>query len=102
MRSPKPLRSIHDLFATTQRPDEESAVDAGFQGDVYEELDKLEYIYIDELTEKSINHREVQPNQPISLVNFFEGLAQLATMGVVEVTDIKTVGSLRDRLCWRL
>jgi pimeloyl-ACP methyl ester carboxylesterase len=88
MRSPKPLETIHDFFATTQLPDEESAVDAGFQGDVYEELDKLEYIYIDELTEQSVNHHEVQPHQPISLVNFFEGLAQLATMGVVEVTDI--------------
>ena len=89
MRSPKPINSIHDLFATTRRPsDEESALDAGFQGDVYEELDKLEYIYVDELTEKSFNHSDVQPHQPISLVDFFEGLAQLATMGVVEVTDI--------------
>jgi len=89
MLSPKPLETIHDLFATTRRPsDEQSAIDIGFQGDVYEELDKLDYIYVDELTEKSVNHSDVQPYQPLSLVGFFEGLAQLATMGVVEVTDI--------------
>ena len=89
MLSPKPLETIHDLFATTRRPsDEQSAIDIGFQGDVYEEMDKLDYIYVDELTEKSVNHSDVQPYQPLSLVGFFEGLAQLATMGVVEVTDI--------------
>ena len=89
MLSPKPLETIHDLFATTRRPsDEQSAIDIGFQGDVYEELDKLDYIYVDELTEKSVNHTDIQPYQPLSLVGFFKGLAQLATMGVVEVTDI--------------
>ena len=54
MLSPKPLETIHDLFATTRHPsDEQSAIDIGFQGDVYEELDKLDYIYVDELTEKA-------------------------------------------------
>ena len=89
MLSPKPLNSIHDLFATARRPsDEESAIDAGFQGDVYEELDKLDYIYVDETTAENVDNSDTQPYKPISLVDFFEGLAQLATMGVVEVTDI--------------
>ena len=90
MLSPKPLNSIHDLFATARRPsdEEESAIDAGFQGDVYEELDKLDYIYVDETTAENVDNSDTQPYKPISLVDFFEGLAQLATMGVVEVTDI--------------
>lgn len=89
MLSPKPLNSIHDLFATARLPsDEESAIDAGFQGDVYEELDKLDYIYVDETTAENVDNSDTQPYKPISLVDFFEGLAQLATMGVVEVTDI--------------
>ena len=89
MLSPKPLNSIHDLFATARLPsDEESAIDAGFQGDVYEELDKLDYIYVDERTAENVDNIDTQPYKPISLVDFFEGLAQLATMGVVEVTDI--------------
>ena len=82
-----PLKSIHDLFATTRRPPEVD-LDSRFQGDVYEELDKLEYIYMDELTAENFYIDDVKPHHPISLVDFFEGLAQLATMGVVEVTDI--------------
>ena len=89
MPSSKPLNSIHDLFATTRRPsDVESGTDSDFHGDVYEELDKLEYIYVDELTAENVDNSDTQPYQPITLVDFFEGLAQLATMGVVEVTDI--------------
>lgn len=87
MRSPKSLNTIHDLFATTRRPPDADS-ESDFQGDVYEELDQLEYIYMDELTAKTVDNRDTQPYQPISLVDFFEGLAQLATMGVVEVTDI--------------
>ncbi|WP_079693000.1 esterase/lipase family protein [Psychrobacter sp. DAB_AL43B] len=87
MRSPKPLNSIHDLFATTRRPPDADS-ESDFQGDVYEELDKLEYIYVDELSAENVDNSDTQPYQPISLVDFFEGLAQLATMGVVEVTDI--------------
>ncbi|OXL24105.1 triacylglycerol lipase, partial [Psychrobacter sp. DAB_AL32B] len=87
MRSPKPLNSIHDLFATTRRPPGADS-ESDFQGDVYEELDKLEYIYVDELSAENVDNSDTQPYQPISLVDFFEGLAQLATMGVVEVTDI--------------
>lgn len=92
MPSPRHLDTIHDVFATTQQPyDIESAEtsdEAIFQGDVYEELDKLEYIYVDELTASTVDDPYIRPYQPISLVDFFEGLAQLATMGVVEVTDI--------------
>ncbi|WP_296244187.1 MULTISPECIES: hypothetical protein [unclassified Psychrobacter] len=85
----KPLDTIHDLFATTRRPsDDESRTDTGFQGDVYEALSKLDYIYVDELTAENVDNSDTKPHQPISLVDFFEGLAQLATMGVVEVTDI--------------
>ena len=89
MLNPRPLESIHDLFATTRRPpDSEAGTDEGFQGDVYEELAKLEYIYVDELSAEMVDNSYSKPHQPISLVDFFEGLAQLATMGVVEVTDI--------------
>ena len=89
MHNPRPLETIHDLFATTRRPsDDESEADIDFQGDVYEALAKLEYIYVDELTAENVDNSHIKPHQPISLVDFFEGLAQLATMGVVEVTDI--------------
>ena len=89
MPSPKPLETIHDLFATTRRPTAiESDTGEGFQGDVYEELAKLEYIYVDELSAETVDNSYSKPHQPITLVDFFEGLAQLATMGVVEVTDI--------------
>ena len=88
MLKPRPLESIHDLFATTRRPPDELDTDEGFQGDVYEELAKLEYIYVDELSAETVDNSYSKPHQPISLVDFFEGLAQLATMGVVEVTDI--------------
>jgi len=65
-----PLKSIHDLFATTRRPPEED-LDSRFQGDVYEELDKLEYIYVDELTAENVYIDDVKPHHPISLVDFF-------------------------------
>lgn len=89
MLSPKPLDTKLDLFAASRRPfDDESGTDTDFQGDVYEALAKLEYIYVDELTAENVANSDTKPHQPISLVDFFEGLAQLATMGVVEVTDI--------------
>lgn len=89
MLTPRPLESIHDFFATTRRPPEMVAdADEGFQGDVYEELAKLEYIYVDDFAAESVDDGYTKPHKPISLVDFFEGLAQLATMGVVEVTDI--------------
>lgn len=89
MPNSKPLETIHDLFATTRRPTAtEPDADGSFQGDVYEELAKLDYIYVDELTAETVDNSDSKPHHPITLVDFFEGLAQLATMGVVEVTDI--------------
>jgi pimeloyl-ACP methyl ester carboxylesterase len=92
MPKSKPIDTIHDLFATTRRPPE---IDAGadysnrFQGNVYEQLAALEYIYLDELTaEKVDDSYAMSMREPISLADFFEGLTQLATMGVVEITDI--------------
>jgi len=92
MLSPKSFDTIHDLFASTRRdPEAHANSDASkhFQGDVYEQLAQLEYIYVDELTRLNVDDSDAMTNrEPISLVDFFEGLAQLATMGVVEVTDI--------------
>ncbi|MGP5271929.1 esterase/lipase family protein [Psychrobacter faecalis] len=89
MPNPRPIETIHDLFATTRRPsDGELSAKADFQDDVYEALAELDYIYVDELIAKNVDNSVIKPHQPISLVDFFEGLAQLATMGVVEVTDI--------------
>jgi pimeloyl-ACP methyl ester carboxylesterase len=58
-----------------------------FQGDVYEQLAQLEYIYVDDSAALTADETD-NATKPISLVDFFEGLAQLATMGIVEVTDI--------------
>lgn len=89
MPNPRPIETIHDLFATTRRPsDGELSAKADFQDDVYEALAELDYIYVDELIAKNVDNSVIKLHQPISLVDFFEGLAQLATMGVVEVTDI--------------
>ncbi|MGM8910560.1 alpha/beta fold hydrolase [Psychrobacter sp. 1U1] len=86
------IDSIHNLFAKNKlEPNISSGSDASsrFQGDLYEELAKLEYIYIDDAIELQANDdRTTIAYNPISLSDFFEGLAQLATMGVVEVTDI--------------
>lgn len=92
MLSPKSLNTIHDLFATTRResdaPDNEGA-DMPIESDVYEQLAQLEYIYVDEQTATNVDDSYAMLEyEPISLGDFFEGLAQLATMGVVEVTDI--------------
>ena len=96
----KPIDTIHDLFAHSKndsdiQPDSNSHSDsngesgANFQDYVHEQLAQLDYIYVDELTESNVNvSTELESRAPISLVDFFEGLAQLATMGVVEVTDI--------------
>ncbi len=83
MLSPKSLDTIHDLFASKQLESNESS-DPNFHDNVYEQLAQLEYIYVDELACRE----DEAPRSPISFVDLFEGLAQLATMGVVEVTDI--------------
>jgi pimeloyl-ACP methyl ester carboxylesterase len=100
MHSPKPPYddpTIHDLFASTPHDldahdvstDSDSDIGARFQGDVYEQLDQLETIdvkaFSDFMAEDSIDSTRCDT---ITLVDFFEGLAQLATTGVVEVTDI--------------
>ena len=86
------IDSIHNLFAKNKlEPNVSSGSDVNtrFQGDLYEELAKLEYIYIDDAIELQANDdKTLTSPKPISLSDFFEGLAQLATMGVVEVTDI--------------
>ncbi|WP_201616899.1 esterase/lipase family protein [Psychrobacter urativorans] len=90
MPNPKPLDTIHDLFASPKREsDASSDSSTHFQGDVYEQLAQLEYIYVDKTVRlMSDDNRDTILGKPISIVDFFEGLAQLATMGVVEVTDI--------------
>lgn len=90
---PKPFDVIHDLFANTRLESlspAHSDSQTPFQGDVYEQLAQLEYIYVDDLAEFVTDNADdiVTNPEPISLSDFFEGLAQLATMGVVEVTDI--------------
>jgi len=57
---------------------------------LYEQIDQLEAIDMDELVKllaDSDDSDEINKT-PVSLADFFEGLAQLATMGVVEVTEI--------------
>lgn len=93
MPSPKPLDTIHDLFASPKRESEaQPSADSSnhFQGAVYEQLAQLEYIHVDKAASQMVdgNRDTTLDNKPISIVDFFEGLAQLATMGVVEVTDI--------------
>lgn len=92
MPKSKPSDTIHDLFATTRRPPEiDPSVDFNgrFQGDVYEQLAALDYIYLDEMTAANVDDSyEMATRDPISLADFFEGMTQLAAIGVVEITDI--------------
>lgn len=89
MPNPRPIETIHDLFATTRRPsDGELSAKADFQDDVYEALAELDYIYVDELIAKNVDNSVIKPHQPISLVDFLKAWRSFATMGVVEVTDI--------------
>ena len=58
-------------------------------GDLYEQIDQLEAIDMDELVKLMADVDDHQTSgPPVSLADFFEGLAQLATTGVVEVTEI--------------
>ena len=108
----KPIDTIHDLFAKrpqsslqqstspknkspkSSEPQSDAASEdfktgTDFYGHLYEELAQLDYIYVDEQVASDVDvSAELDVRAPISLVDFFEGLAQLATMGVVEVTDI--------------
>lgn len=92
MSSPKSFDTIHDLFAGKRR-EAKSHLDSDsskhYLADVYEQLAQLEYIYMDEQTERIADGSDDDTlREPISLADFFEGLTQLAAMGVVEITDI--------------
>lgn len=57
--------------------------------DLYEQISQLDSLDTDELVRLLADDADdTVSNKPISLGDFIEGLAQLATMGVVEVTDI--------------
>jgi pimeloyl-ACP methyl ester carboxylesterase len=56
--------------------------------DVYEQIDQLEAIDVEELGKLLADDGNETTTKPVTLADFFEGLSQLATMGVVEVTDI--------------
>jgi len=56
--------------------------------DLYEQIDQLEAIDVDDLVKLLADDGNETALTPVSMTDFFEGLAQLATMGVVEVTDI--------------
>lgn len=57
--------------------------------DLYEQISQLDSLDLDELTRLMADDADdTISNNPISLGDMIEGLAQLATMGVVEVTDI--------------
>lgn len=92
MSNQKPIDTIHDLFAHIQdEPDAYATPESskGFHDNVYEQLADLDYIYVDKQTALSVDDSKIDINrEPVTLVDFFEGLAQLVTMGVVEVTDI--------------
>ena len=92
MPKSKPIDVIHDLFANAQHKPALQPIDTDhqrFHGEVYEELALLEYIYVDGIDEFLAEDKEAMTTrEPISLADFFEGLTQLAAMGVVEVTDI--------------
>ena len=62
--------------------------DVPLQGDLYEHIDQLEAIDVDELVKLLADEGDDTTATTVTLTDFFEGLAQLATMGVVEITDI--------------
>ncbi len=65
-----------------------SETDMPAHSDVYEQIDQLEAIDVDELVKLLADDGHKTTVKPVALAEFFEGLAQLATTGVVEVTDI--------------
>ncbi|WP_435979874.1 alpha/beta fold hydrolase [Psychrobacter sp. DM4] len=91
MNSPDPLDTIHDLFSSTQQKTDAyfAAESMPYHTDLYEQIDRLEFIDDDEVARLlEENGASTLSNQPLTLGDFLGGLAQLATMGVVEVTDI--------------
>ncbi|MGO2734903.1 alpha/beta fold hydrolase [Psychrobacter sp.] len=65
-----------------------SETDMPAHSDVYEQIDQLAAIDVDELVKLLADDGHKTTVKPVALAEFFEGLAQLATTGVVEVTDI--------------
>ena len=94
MSNSKPFVTYHDLSSTEiiaqhdTDPDAptDTPVSEHLRDNVYEQLAELDHIYVDRPPVDHSNF-ELSPG-PTSLTDVFEGLAQLATMGVVEVTDI--------------
>lgn len=97
MPDSKPIphaNTIHNLFAgysqrSAKTNDEQTA--PRFIGDVYEQLAQLDYIYVDESLKNEVSALVGEFDEtprPVSLTDVIEGVTQLATMGVVEVTDI--------------
>ncbi len=74
---------------SSAEPSADSDVSAHFQGEIYEQLAQIDTSDGNEIVDLMVDDFEsAMTRAPISLVDFFEGLAQLATMGVVEVTEI--------------
>ncbi len=92
MPSPESFVTFYDLSSSdiSAKPDVDTATNLNTDkyppSDVYEQLADLDYIHVDRPTTED---RDPLGHQgPTSLSDVFEGLAQLATMGVVEITDI--------------
>ena len=94
MSNSKPLLTFYDLASTEVIAEPTSIIDMDselqndetLQNEVYEQLAELDYIYVEKTNTE--DNFLLTRQEPISLADVFEGLAQLATMGVVEVTDI--------------
>ncbi|MGP4951599.1 alpha/beta fold hydrolase [uncultured Psychrobacter sp.] len=89
--SPDSLDTIHDLFSSARHKTEACTIAESMplHADLYEQIAQLESIDENEVAKLLEDDGDpILPRQPITLGDFFEGLAQLATMGVVEVTDI--------------
>lgn len=88
----KPLVTFYDLSSTDVDSqwviDDYASLQSGkhIQGEVYEQLADLDYLYVDGL--EISDSDTLAKHGPTSFADVFEGLAQLATMGVVEITDI--------------
>lgn len=91
--------TTHDSYGSGSVSDSCSAYQPGrhptpnsnrpLEGDLYEQIAQLDTLDVDELARILADDSDaITTSAPVSLGDFIEGLAQLATMGVVEVTDI--------------
>lgn len=88
MSNSKPMGTSDDWLATTQHT---RKVDSSshYQGAVYERMTELDYMYVEEMADFNVaDSYRLDRRDLISMADFFEGLTQLATIGVVEITDI--------------